>query len=345
LSTTRPAILQVGCGGFGPVHLQAWLRLGFGQRLWIADPHPAAQARAAAFGLPPERIVADYREVLGAAGLVDVVAATDRHREICEAALAAGKDVFCEKPLTLDLAGSKAIADAVAQSGRVFQVGYYFRHHPLARYAKARVGEGALGDLRYLGATFTGFKRARRDSGVTGNDAVHFLDLIAWLEDSPPVEVFALRRDHFGRGLDDLALILVTFGSGVCAKVEVGYIQPGRWPDTIVPNAQATKELVVCGSAGALEIDLHIERLVWHRVRHEVAEDGLWHPRFEDALLPHLPKADPVDIVESQLREFLSHVEARTEPEANARSCGVEIARLLEAIDRSSAERWPVALG
>jgi hypothetical protein len=101
----------------------------------------------------------------------------------------------------------------------------------------------------------------------------------------------------------------------------------------------------VCGSAGALEIDLHIERLVWHRVRHEVAEDGLWHPRFEDALLPHLPKADPVDIVESQLREFLSHVEARTEPEANARSCGVEIARLLEAIDRSSAERWPVALG
>jgi predicted dehydrogenase len=265
-----------------------------------------------------------------------VVAATDRHREICTAVLAAGKDVFAEKPLTLDVAGSRAIAELVQTSGRILQVGYYFRHHPLARYARAKVEEGALGELRYLGARFVGYKRARRDSGATGNDAVHFIDLFTWLKGAPPAEVYAVQRDHFGRGFDDLALIVLTWPDGTVGKVEAGYIAPGRWTDTIVPNAQATKELAVCGSAGALEIDFHIERLIWHRVRHERHADGLWRPVFEDALTPALPAAGPVDVVASELEEFLGHVERRTEPAANAHACGIDIARLLEAIGQSA---------
>lgn len=337
-------VLQVGFGGFGPVHLQAWLRLGLGGRLWVADPDPAARARAGAFNLPAERLVADYREALESVDVVDVVAATDRHLEVCTAALEAGRDVFAEKPLTLDLAGSQAIAEAVARSGRILQVGYYFRHHPLGRYVKARAGEGALGELRYLSASFTGFKRARRDSGALGNDAVHFLDLFGWLKGGLPAEVFAIRRDHFGRGFDDLALVLLTYADRSVGKVEAGYIQPGRWPDTIVPGAQATKEMAVCGSEGAIEVDFQIERLIWHRVRHELHEDGLWRPVFKDAHLPNLPASNPVDVLESELREFLGHVEARSEPEANARACGVDMARLLEAIARSAETGRPVAV-
>jgi predicted dehydrogenase len=344
MGPTGLPVLQVGFGGFGPVHLQAWLRLGFGDRLWVADPDPAARARVAAFNLPAERVVADFRDVLDRVGLVDVVAATDRHREICEAALAAGKDVFAEKPLTLDLAGSLAIAGQVAPSARILQVGYYFRHHPLARYARAAVEDGALGELRYLAARFIGYKRARRDSGATGNDAVHFLDLFNWLKGTPPDEVYAVQRDHFGRGFDDLALILLTWPDGTVGKIEAGYIVPGRWTDTIVPGAQATKEMTVCGSAGALEIDFHIERLIWHRVRHERHADGLWRPVFEDAITPALPAAGPVDVVASELEEFLGHVARRTTPEANASTCGVEIARLLEAIGQSARSGRPVCL-
>jgi predicted dehydrogenase len=337
-------VLQVGFGGFGPVHLQAWLRLGLGGRLWVADPDPAARARAGAFNLPAERLLADYREALEQVDVVDIVAATDRHLEICTAALEAGRDVFAEKPLTLDVAGSRAIVDAVAGSGRILQVGYYFRHHPLGRYLRARAGEGALGELRYLSAVFTGFKRARRDSGALGNDAVHFLDLFGWLKGGPPAEVFAIRRDHFGRGFDDLVLVLLTYADGSVGKVEAGYIHPGRWPDTIVPGAQATKEMVVCGSEGAIEVDFHIGRLVWHRVRHQLHEDGFWRPIFEDARTPEVPSVSPVDVVESELREFLGHVQARSEPEANARACGLDMAHLLEAIGRSATSGQPATV-
>jgi predicted dehydrogenase len=131
-----PRVLQVGCGGFGPTHLEAWRRLGFRDALWVADPDPEARARAAACDIPAARIVADYRPALGEVDLVDVVAATERHVEICLAAIAAGKDVFVEKPLALVADDARRLAAAVDASDRVLQVGYYYRHHPLTGYAR-----------------------------------------------------------------------------------------------------------------------------------------------------------------------------------------------------------------
>ena len=78
---------------------------------------------------------------------------------------------------------------------------------------------GELGELRYLAGNFSGFKRARKDVGCTANDAVHFLDLFNWLLGAAPLEAFAIQRDHFGRGLEDLSLILLTYPSGALAKV------------------------------------------------------------------------------------------------------------------------------
>jgi UDP-N-acetylglucosamine 3-dehydrogenase len=195
------SVLQVGFGGFGPTHLEAWQR--HEADLWVADLDPAARARAAN-RLPAGRVVADYRAALDQVALVDIVTPTAQHVDLCIAAIEAGKDVFVEKPLTLQVEEALRLADAVAASDRILQVGYYFRHHPLARYARERVAQGDLGWLRYLGGSFCGFKRARADLGVTANDAVHFLDLLNWLTGAAPAEVFAVQRDHFGRGHEDL---------------------------------------------------------------------------------------------------------------------------------------------
>ncbi|MGH6915255.1 MAG: Gfo/Idh/MocA family protein, partial [Geminicoccales bacterium] len=186
------------------------------------------------------------------------------------------------------------------------------------------------------------FKRARGDIGVSANDAVHFLDLFNWLSGSPPAEVFAAQRDHFGRGLDDLSLILLTWPDGTLGKIEASYIQPGRQPDNVMANALTTKTVEVCGSEGALQIDFQAERLIWHRVRHERRDDGLWHPVFGDAIVPKLEPRGAVEVVESQLTEFLDHVAQRTAPEADARRCGLDMALLLEAIAESARTHCPV---
>ena len=58
--------------------------------------------------------------------------------------------MFCEKPLTLHAGQAARLAARVEDSGRVFQVGYYFRQHPLFRHAKEQVAAGDLGALRYV---------------------------------------------------------------------------------------------------------------------------------------------------------------------------------------------------
>ncbi|MGH6896624.1 MAG: Gfo/Idh/MocA family protein [Geminicoccaceae bacterium] len=345
MSSTRPrSVLQVGCGSFGPSHLEAWRRLGLREALWVADPDPDARARAAACDIPAERIVADYRAVLPEVDVVDVVAATELHVEICLAAIAAGKDVFVEKPLTLVTAEARKLAAALERSNRVLQVGYYFRHHPLTWYAKERSQRGDLGELRYLSGNFSGFKRARRDVGCTANDAVHFLDLCNWLIGATPTLVFSVQRDHFGRGLEDLSLILLTYPNGALVKVETGYIQPGRQPDNVVPNALTTKAIEVCGSEGALEIDYQAERVTWHRVRHTLHDDGFWRPVFDDAIVPKLEPRGPVEVLMSAFTQFLGHVRHRTRPDADVDRAGVEIAVLYEAIMASARTRRPVSI-
>jgi predicted dehydrogenase len=295
------------------------------------------------WNLPPERVVADFRAALDRVDAVDVLTPTPQHGEVCAAALGAGLDVFCEKPLVLSPADAGMLAEQVARTGRVLQVGYYFRHHPLFRHARERVAAGDLGRLRYLSGTFAGFKRARADIGVTASDAVHFLDYFNWLTGGPPERVQAIARDHFGRGLDDLALILLEYPGGVVGKVEAGLVQPGRHVDRITPGALSSKEVALCGTEGAIEIDFPAERLVWHPVRHERI-DGLWRPVFEDARIRHLAPASAVDVLASQFGEFLRHVAARSRPEADVVRCGVDLARLLQAIERAAESGRATAL-
>lgn len=336
-------VLQIGLGGFGQVHLKAWLELGYRESLWVAEVLPERHAWAVACGVPRERVGVDFRSWLPTADVVDIVTATETHGMLCREALSAGKDTFIEKPMTMTAAEARELSELVAQTGRIVQVGYYYRVHPIAQWIKQQLALGTLGDLRYVSGRFMGFKRARTDVGVTHTDAIHFIDLINWLLAAEPEEVFAVTRDHFNRGLDDLSVVLLTYPNGVLAHVESGYIQPGRWNDRVVPHAKTTKELVVCGSQATIEADVETGTVELFRVHHALRE-GVWQLVNEGGIRPNLPSLGPVDQVKLELESFLRCVETRTIPEANVVDSGVRLAEVMEAIYQSSAQRRVVNL-
>lgn len=94
--------------------------------------------------------VADYRELLVRPDLDAVVVVTPDHWHAVQAADAAraGKDVYCEKPVSLTLREGRLLADTVRRTGRVFQTGTQYRSMPTIRAVCEFVRAGGLGRIK-----------------------------------------------------------------------------------------------------------------------------------------------------------------------------------------------------
>ena len=337
----RPRILLAGYGAFGAVHARAWGALGLADRLVIADPDGDARKRAA-LDFPRARIVEDWTRGLAEVELVDVVAPTDRHAEIALAALDAGRDVVVEKPMAASLAEAEAIAARAAAAGRIVQVAFPLRAHPLFHRLRELVRAGGLGPVHFVAADFVALKRPRADSGVVLNDAVHMLDRVCALFGAPR-RVGASIAHPLGRRHEDLATIALGWPDGRLARIDASCVVPGERPDPVVAHSWARKRLSLTGALGQANLDFVTDTLEmrWGGLR---VERGGWQASL-DPPAGVVPAPAPIEeLVAATLRGFLACVASRAEPEANARDAGVGISRLADAIFAAAREGAPILL-
>jgi predicted dehydrogenase len=158
---THPSIgvAVIGAGMVGRAHASAYRNAstvfgldGLAPRLVaVADTHqPFAADAASRYGF--ERAETDWRAVVDRPDVhaVSICVANSLHREITEAALAAGKHVLCEKPLAPSVADAEAMVEAAAAvPGRINAVGFTFRRSPAINAIKQQV-EGSLGPVRHF---------------------------------------------------------------------------------------------------------------------------------------------------------------------------------------------------
>jgi len=152
-------VAVIGAGMVGRAHANAYRTastvydLGgpVARLVAVADVHePFAVDTARRYGY--DRAETDWRAVIDAADVdaVSVAVANSLHREITEAALAAGKHVLCEKPLAAGVADAEAmVAAAEAAPGQIGAVGFTFRRSPAVNAIKELV-ESRLGPVRHV---------------------------------------------------------------------------------------------------------------------------------------------------------------------------------------------------
>ena len=107
-----------------------------------------------------ERITTDFRHVVEdeSVQVVNIAAPNNMHLEIVKAAAAAGKHIFCEKPVGRNPSETKAIHAAAQRAGILTGVGYNYRWAPVVQYAHRLISEGKLGTLtHYRGRFFAGY--------------------------------------------------------------------------------------------------------------------------------------------------------------------------------------------
>lgn len=148
----------IGTGYMGKCHALAWTGVGavFGETLRPRLVHLAevnqslAEQRAAEFGFA--RASGDWR-VLIADPEVEVVSVTTPnafHPDMAIAALEAGKHVWCEKPMAVQLGDAERMAAAAQRSGRVAVLGYNYIQNPVIRHIQTLLGEGVIGAVNHV---------------------------------------------------------------------------------------------------------------------------------------------------------------------------------------------------
>ena len=218
----------------GAYHAESLARRIPGVRLAaIADPAPGRAERLAA-QLGCDRATLDYRSVLDDPSVDGIVIAVPAryHAQIIIAAAEAGKAVFCEKPITHDLAEADRAIDAAHTAGVPLQIGFQRRF--AAGYVAAHdlVARGELGTPQLL-RSLTRDPELEQPERVAPwavflETLIHDFDVVRWLSAAEPLEVFAtadalVRPDLKDRGLLDTAVATVRFSNGALATVDASF--------------------------------------------------------------------------------------------------------------------------
>ena len=196
----------VGCGRIVQlVHLHALNAADGIQVVALADPD-AERLHEAAQKAPGAVPYASAEDLLAKSDAEAVILCTPPalHAAGAIAAFEAGKHVYLEKPIGLDLAEADAILDAQTAAGTVGQMGFNYRFHPLHLEARRRVQSGEVGEIVGLRTTFSsparslpGWKATRADGGGVLLDlASHHLDLIPFLTGRDVVEITSFTASH-----------------------------------------------------------------------------------------------------------------------------------------------------
>ncbi len=274
--TTKPTIRigVVGAGGMGKVHAQAFARIGKIYSLpaepvldFVADvSEDIARDAAERFGFA--RWTTDWRELVADPdiNLVDVTTPNHLHAEPAIAAAAAGKHVYCEKPLGETEEVARRMLEAVHRAGVKSYVGFNSMKAPATLLAKRLIDEGKIGRvIRFRGAFDQGFyadpmlpyswrlERKKAGSGAIGDLGSHLLSVAQFLvgditavcattqiihpKRPIPERDVGYRNEIAGRGklvkmgvvdTDDQTQSLVTFANDVSGVVESSRVAAGR---------------------------------------------------------------------------------------------------------------------
>lgn len=300
--------------------------------------------------------------------LLDIASPNSAHLEAILAAHAAGKPVYCDKPLTGSLQQAEELARRVPGLVQAGQMVFHNRFFPATMRARQLVEQGALGQVIGFRAAYLhsgnvpeGRPLAWKDTkeygaGVLYDLGSHVLDLLTWLAGDEPAEVMARQRilhplrpsredpsRMVEQNADDQTVMLVTMRSGAIGTLEASKIATG---------AQDELRFELHGTKGALRFSLMDPNyLDWFDMKDPEAPLGGTSgfkrihcvQRYMPPAIFPTPKAT-LGWLRGHLHCLYSFITAYHErlPFDPSLARGVEIERWLAAAERSAASGRPV---
>jgi predicted dehydrogenase len=320
---TRVAVIGLGQWG---VNLVRVLQTEPGCELLYLCDRSTERRAALAQQYPGIPTLADLALAVRDPALQAVVIATPAgsHYALARLALEAGKAVFVEKPLATCLHEAQALADLAARQQQVLMVGHIYLFHPFVPALQQLIARLGLGDRFSIYAKRLNQGPVRDDVHVAWDLACHDIALALYLKKRPVVEVSAHAESILHPGVPDIVAVTLHFSDETIANLEVGWLHDRK-----------VRQFVVTGNDLAIRFDeLNAKQPL--AISCTTPREGTSPARPPRALpaVPALPHTEPLRL---ECQAFLEAVRQAKAPVSDAR-LGVEVVRVLEAIDRSIVE-------
>ena len=325
-------VALLGAGRIGTEHARNLAGIPQARVIAVADPNLEA-AEAAKVLARGERVYADPKDAIAddEVEVVIVCTPTPTHAPLTELAARAGKAVFCEKPIALELPATLRVMALVDETGIPFQIGFQRRYDVAFAEAKRRITAGALGQLEQFRAVGRDpapppLEYLKISGGIFCDQAIHDIDIARFLVgEVAEVSVWGASRvdPRIGEmGDADTVTSLLRFENGA-----LGVIENSR---RAVYGYDVRSE--VFGSGGKLVIDATPKTPLWQFGENGVSSDHYYF--FMDRF---------IDAYRLELQAFFAALEAGTKPTPGTKDA-VESLRIALAMTRSLIERRPVLL-
>ena len=262
----RMALVGGGQGSFiGRVHCTAAVldnRATLVAGALSSDPE-RARASAADYDIPADRAYGSYGELIESelalpederVDFISIATPNHTHFEIAKAAVDAGFNVICDKPMTFDLEQAEQLAVAVDESGVVFALTHNYTGYPLVRQAREMILSGELGEIQAIRAQYIqGWLRTRLEdddqkqaawrtdparsgaAGCFGDIATHAYNLCRYMTGLLPESISCtLKAFEPGRRLDDYGTAVIRFENGGLGTITASQISHGRENDLLI---------------------------------------------------------------------------------------------------------------
>ncbi len=264
----------------------------------------------------------DLPAILESPEIHGVVLATpaEQHYEMAKAALLAGKDVFVEKPLSLEVAQAEELRDLADSDQRILMVGHLLEYHPAVRKLKELVDAGELGKVQYVYSNRLNLGKIRWEENVLWSFAPHDISVMILLLGGEPQSVSAKGAAYVNHKIADITVTTLDFPDDVRGHIFVSWLNPYK-----------EQKLVVVGSHKMAEFDDRAEnKLVLYPHRIE------WHNQRP---VPVKAEGEPVPIDDAEplrleCQHFLDCMATRQRPQTDGAN-GVRVLKVLDACQRS----------
>jgi predicted dehydrogenase len=326
-SNNSSKVAVIGCGHWGKNLVRNFNQLD--ALAMVCDATPAGRETAAALA-PQATMVTDAKQVLET-DIPGIVIATpaETHYGLAKQALAAGKDVFVEKPLALTYEQGVDLLRLAEDHHRILMVGHVLEYHPAVVKLLTLVRNGELGKVRYIYSNRLSLGKIRREENILWSFAPHDIAVILRLMGSLPFQVIACGGSYVQPNIADVTVTNLLFDNGVRAHIYVSWLHPFK-----------EQRLVVVGSRKMASFDDVAKRLVLYDQRVEIQEGQPVPIKGNGDEVP-FASDEPLRL---ECQAFLAAITTRQPPITDGYS-GLRVLKVLQAGQRSLVMNGePVAL-